>query len=83
MEKGTYSDWTADFYCFFMLGIGLTIYGVSWRCFMGRDTMTFCCPFLPVKVIKFYEITRVTYTENRTTGYGQNASPLPLSIPLL
>ena len=64
------------FIAFFILGIGLTIYAVSWRCFVGRDTMTFCCPFLPVKVVKFYEITRVTYTENRTTGYGSGRKTL-------
>ena len=55
---------------FFVLGIGLTIYAVAWRCVIEGETMTFYCPFLPVKAIKLYELTRVTYTENRTGGYG-------------
>ncbi len=58
------------FGAFFLLGIGLTIYAIAWRCVVEGESMTFYCPFLPVKVIKFYELTRVTYRENRTGGYG-------------
>lgn len=51
-------------------GVGLSIYALLWRCVVKADSMTFYCPFLPVKVIKFYEITKVEYAENRTAGYG-------------
>lgn len=58
----------------FMIGLfvgsGLSIYALLWRCVVGEDSMTFYTPFLPVKTIKFYEITKVTYRENRTYGYG-------------
>lgn len=52
------------------VGSGLSIYALLWRCVVGEDFMTFYTPFLPVKTIKFYEITKVTYRENRTNGYG-------------
>ena len=53
-----------------IMGVGLSIYALLWRCVVKADSMTFYCPFLPVKVIKFYEITKVEYAENRTAGYG-------------
>lgn len=57
----------------FMIGLvtgsGLSIYALRWKCVVGIDSMTFYPIFLPVKTIKFYEVTKVTYTENMTYGY--------------
>ena len=51
-------------------GVGISIYALLWRCVVGIDSMTFYSPFLPVKVVKFHEITTVKYAEKRTGGYG-------------